>query len=68
MIFAVKWMKLQNIMSEVTQTQKDMHGMYSKVDINHNMQDTHTKLHRPKEAKQEVRPKVGCLNITQKRE
>jgi hypothetical protein len=28
--FAGKWMKLENIiLSEVTQTQKDMHGMYS---------------------------------------
>ena len=28
--FAGKWMELENIIfSEVTQTQKDMHGMYS---------------------------------------
>jgi hypothetical protein len=28
--FAGKWMKLENtILSELTQTQKDMHGMYS---------------------------------------
>jgi hypothetical protein len=28
--FADKWMELENIiLSEVTQTQKDMHGMYS---------------------------------------
>jgi hypothetical protein len=28
--FAGKWVELENIMlSEVTQTQKDMHGMYS---------------------------------------
>jgi hypothetical protein len=28
--FAGKWIKLENIiLSEVTQTQKDMHGMYS---------------------------------------
>ena len=28
--FAGKWMELENIMlSEVTQTQKDLHGMYS---------------------------------------
>jgi hypothetical protein len=28
--FASKWMELQNIiLSEVTQTQKNMHGMYS---------------------------------------
>lgn len=30
MSFAGKWMRLENtILSEVTQTQKDMHGMYS---------------------------------------
>jgi hypothetical protein len=27
--FAGKWTELENIMSEVTQTQKDMHDMYS---------------------------------------
>jgi hypothetical protein len=27
--FAGKWMELENTLSEVTQTQKDMHGMYS---------------------------------------
>jgi hypothetical protein len=27
--FAGKWIQLENIPSEVTQTQKDMHGMYS---------------------------------------
>ena len=27
--FAGKWMELENILSEVTQIQKDMHGMYS---------------------------------------
>jgi hypothetical protein len=30
MKFAVKWMDLENIiLSEITQTPKDMHGMYS---------------------------------------
>jgi hypothetical protein len=29
MNFAGKWMELENILSEVTKTQKDMHGMYS---------------------------------------
>ena len=30
MKFSGKWMELENIiLSEVTQTQKDMHGMYS---------------------------------------
>jgi hypothetical protein len=27
--FAGKWMELENILSEVTQTQKDMHSLYS---------------------------------------
>jgi hypothetical protein len=27
--FAGKWMELENILSEVTQTQKDVHIMYS---------------------------------------
>jgi hypothetical protein len=27
--FAGKWMELENILSEVTQTQKDRHGLYS---------------------------------------
>jgi hypothetical protein len=32
MNFAVKWIELENIiLNEVTQTQKDMHGMYSLV-------------------------------------
>lgn len=37
MTFAGKWMELENIiLSEVTQTQKDMHGMYSLIsDISH---------------------------------
>jgi hypothetical protein len=26
--FAVKWMELENILSEITQTEKNMHGMY----------------------------------------
>ena len=29
MNFAGIWMELENILSEVTQTQKDMHGIYS---------------------------------------
>jgi hypothetical protein len=29
MNFAGKWMVLENILNEVTQTEKDMHGMYS---------------------------------------
>jgi hypothetical protein len=29
--FAGKWRELENILSEVTQTQKDMHGIYSQI-------------------------------------
>ena len=29
MNFSGKWMELENILSKVTQTQKDIHGMYS---------------------------------------
>ena len=29
MSFVGKWMELENILSEETQTQKNMHGMYS---------------------------------------
>jgi hypothetical protein len=29
MNFVGKWMELENILSEVTQTQKNTHGMYS---------------------------------------
>jgi hypothetical protein len=32
--FAGKWMELENtILSEVIQTQKDMHGMYSLIEV-----------------------------------
>ena len=31
MNFASKWMKVENILREVTQTQKDMYDMYSKI-------------------------------------
>jgi hypothetical protein len=38
-------MELENILCEVTQTQKDMHGMYSlKVDISQKVQNTHDTL------------------------
>ena len=34
MNFAGKWMELENIIpSEITQTQKNMHGMYSRIGI-----------------------------------
>jgi hypothetical protein len=31
--FADKWMELENILSEVTQTQKDRHGIYSVISV-----------------------------------
>ena len=47
MNFSGKWMKLKNsILTEVTKTQKDTHGMYS-----HKVQDNQITIHRYKEAK-----------------
>lgn len=40
--FASKWMELQNILSEVTQTQKDMHGVYKKYGV-HRIKSTDLK-------------------------
>jgi hypothetical protein len=53
--FTGKWMELESvILSEVTQTQKDMHGMYSLLSgISHKIQDTHTTIHRPKKPNNE---------------
>ena len=46
-------MELENILSELTQSQKDMHGMYSLyVDISPKIQ-VYVILHRLKEGKQE---------------
>jgi hypothetical protein len=48
--FAGKWMELQNfIRSDVTQTQKDMHGIED--DTIHKVQDNYTTFHKPKETK-----------------
>jgi hypothetical protein len=47
MNFAGKCMGLRNIiLSEVTQSQKDMHGMYSLI-ISQKVQNTHDTPHRP---------------------
>ena len=55
-MFVSKRMDLENtILNEVTQTQKDMHAMYSL--ISQKVQNTHDTSHRPKEIKQEGRPK-----------
>ena len=53
--FAGKWMELENIiLSKVTQTQKDIHGMYSLIlsqKKKKKVQNTHDIPHRPKEGK-----------------
>ena len=65
MNFADKWMEFENIiLSEITQTQKDMHSMYSLIGGYYKVEVTHAMLHRPKEAKQEGTHKGGCLNLT----
>ena len=47
---AGKWMELETtILSEVTQSQKDTHGMYSRVNISHKIQDNHAEIHRNRE-------------------
>jgi hypothetical protein len=57
-----KWMELENIMlSGVTQSQKNTHGMYSLVmDISPKSQNIQDTIDRPHEA-QEGRPKCGCF-------
>ena len=51
MKFSGQWVELENILSEVTQTQKNIHGMYSLiVDISPKSQNTHDIIHRPYEA------------------
>ena len=46
--FAGKRMELENIiLSEVTQIQKDIHGMYSWMDISQKVQNTHDTTLRP---------------------
>ena len=51
--FADKWMELEKIiLSVVTQTQKEKHGMYShKVNNNHKLQDNQAAIHRPMESR-----------------
>ena len=45
------------ILSEVAQTQKDTHGMYSQVDTSHKVQNNHVTVHRPKAASLQGWPK-----------
>jgi hypothetical protein len=44
-------MVLENVLSEVTQTEKDMYGLYSQVNIVHKEQNKHTIIHRPSSPK-----------------
>jgi hypothetical protein len=56
--FAGKQMELEKIiLSEVAQTQKDTHGMYSQVDTSHKVQNNHVTVHRPKAASLQGWPK-----------
>ena len=53
-------MELENILSEVTQTQKDTHGLSSQVDSDHKVP---TLINIPKEAEWQAGPKGGCGNL-----
>jgi hypothetical protein len=60
--FAGKWMELENIiLSEVTQTQKDMHGIYSPISgyyqKKRKVQNTQDTVHRTQKAQQAEVPK-----------
>ena len=49
-----KWIKLEKILNEVTQTQKDKYGIYSQVDqvdISCKVKNIYSVIHRPREAK-----------------
>jgi hypothetical protein len=49
MNFSGKWMELENIiLCEITQSQKDTHGMYSLISVVSH-KDNHAIIHRPKE-------------------
>jgi hypothetical protein len=58
------------ILNDVTQTQNDVHGIYSLIS-RYLLAFTcryHVILHRPKEAKQEGKPKEGSLHLTRMKE
>ena len=60
MKFLGKWMELENILSEVTQSQKNTHGMNSLISrISPTAQNTQDTIHRPHEAQEGERPKCG---------
>ena len=64
MKFLGKWMELENIiLSKVTQTHKNTHGMHSLyVDISPKVHKTQDSIHRPHEAQEEGRPKCGYFS------
>jgi hypothetical protein len=67
--FANKWMELGNIiLSEVTQTQKDMHGIYSLISRYYlppkKVQNTQGTVHRTQKGQKAEGPKRGCLSPT----
>lgn len=68
MKFSGKWIHLGTVIwNEVTQIQKDMYVcIHLQVKIIHKVQDIHTTMLIPKEAKQEERPKYAWLNLIQK--
>ena len=61
MKFLGKWMELENIiLSDVTQSQKNIHGMYSwEMDISLESWNKPETVRRPNEAQEEGRPKYG---------
>jgi hypothetical protein len=64
MKFLGKWMELENIiLSEVTQSQKNTHGMYSLItDISPDARNTQHTSHKPHETQKEGRPKCVYFN------
>ena len=65
MKFLGKWMEFESvILSEVTQSRKNTHGMHSLISGYLNKQDT---IHGPQEAQEEGRPKCGCIGFSEKR-
>ena len=64
MKFLGKWMELENIiLSEVTQSQKNIHSMHSS-DISLKAWNTQDTIHRPCEAQEEGRPKCGGFSTS----
>jgi hypothetical protein len=66
MKFLAKWMELENIiLNEVTQSQKNTHGVHSVVLVDilsPEAQNTQDPIHRPYEAQEEQRPKCRCFS------